>query len=145
MSDITRYSESPLYNTDLLNKVQEGMDVVDASGDRIGTVSYISMGDPDAASNQGNEVRDPGILTHIPAGGFGTEYPTHAGIAVFGGESEPDVEEPLRSQLLHSGFIKVAGSGLFADKRYVRLDDIVDVTDDTVHLASHKEDLPKED
>ncbi len=132
MTDITRFSESPIYNTHLMKKVREGMAVVDVAGNHLGTVSYVSMGDPEAASNQGNDLRQPDFLNQV-------------GMAVFGDEREPDVHPSTRAQLLRTGFIKVEGSGLFADDRYVKPDDIVDVTDEAVHLSVRKESLPKED
>ncbi len=50
-------------------------------------------------------------------------------------EREPDVPEPLRSQLLRTGFIKVDGSGLADADRYIGADRISEVSGATVRLT----------
>ena len=114
--------------------IQEGMTVVDLAGEKVGKVEYVQFGDPEAATTEGNDLERP-------AGGFVGE----AAMAVFGDEREPDVTEPLRSQLLRYGFIKVDGPGLFAKDRYVRADLVGNVSDDIVTLKVSKDELPRED
>jgi hypothetical protein len=49
-----------------IERVQGGMTVVDATGEEIGTVAYVSMGDPGAATTRGDELHHPGdILTRL--------------------------------------------------------------------------------
>lgn len=113
-------NEGTVFHTQPVERVQEGMTVVDAAGEKLGTVAYVKMGDPQAVTTQGNEPGQPGSIGEVP-------------LAVTG-EREPDVPEPLRSQLLRSGFIKVDRPGLLAADRYVPGDRIGDVSGDTVTL-----------
>jgi hypothetical protein len=115
----------------LIEQVREGMLVVDRAGERLGDVAYVQMGDPQAATTQGNEERDTGFLADLAR-------------AVGGDESEPDVPEPLRSQLIRYGYIKVDGPGLADVDRYVRSDKIAAVRDRTVFVTLQKDDVPRE-
>ena len=113
-----------------IEDVRPGMAVVDAAGERLGTVELVRMGDPSAATAR----------TY--------EQPTAAGIVgqvldAFAIE-EPDVPEPLRSRLLQAGYVKVDGPGLTGSDRYVRADQIAAVNDDTVRLTVAKSQLPVE-
>jgi hypothetical protein len=117
-----------------MERITEGMTVVDLAGETVGKVEYVQFGDPQAVTTEGNDLERPG-------GGVIGE----AAMAVFGDEREPDVDEPLRTQLLRYGFIKVDGPGLFSKDRYVRADLIGNVSDDVVTLKVGKADLPRED
>lgn len=113
----------PVFNTPLIEQVYQGMKVVDATGEEVGEVEYVQMGDPGTVTTAGNEYQEPGFIRGVARSIFG---------------DEPDVPEPLRSQLLRSGFIKVDGPGLLDHDRYVRGDQIRSVADDTVTLAINK-------
>jgi len=115
-----------------IEMVREGMTVMDSTGDKVGKVEGLKMGDPEAATEQGNELQDTGIL-----GGLAN--------AVFGDEREPDVPGPARARLLRSGYIKIDSPGfLFETDRYVPADMISSVDGDTVHLRVPKDQLVKE-
>ncbi len=116
-----------------MERVQEGMTVVDLGNEKVGKVEYVQFGDPQAATTEGNDLVRP-------AGGILGE----AALGVLGDEREPDVDEPLRSQLLRYGFIKVDGPGLTGTDRYVRSDLVGNVSEDTVTLKVSKDELPKE-
>jgi hypothetical protein len=116
---------------DLMSRVREGMRVVDAAGEDVGKVEYVEMGDPEAATTEGQEMHSTGMLEV-------------AAEAIVPGEGEPDVPEPLRTRLLRTGFIKIDGPGLFERDRYVSSERIREVTQDQVHLSVRKGDLPKE-
>jgi hypothetical protein len=113
-------------------RLHEGMHVVDATGEDIGTVDYFEMGNPEAVTTAGNELRTPGGLIGSAAN------------AIAPGESEPDVPEPLRSRLRRGGFIKIDGPGLLASDRYVSTENVSEVTQDRVRLNVRKDQLPKE-
>ena len=117
--------------TRLIERITEGMTVVDVAGEKVGKVEYVQLGDPEAITTAGNEPRggDPGLLGAL-------------GRAIGGGEGEPDVPEPARSQLLRTGFIKVDGAGLTDTDRYVRPDLIANVAEDTATVTVRKEQLP---
>jgi len=115
-----------------IEQVREGMHVVDSTGDKIGKVEDIRMGDPEAVTDEGNELGDTGFLGDLAQ-------------AIGGDEREPDVPGPARAKLLRTGYIKV-DSGFFAGAdRYVAADMIASVSDDTVRLRMPKDRLIKED
>lgn len=135
-----------------IERVREGMTVLDAEENEIGTVAEVQMGDPDAAGPAGAtsgevSVGDVDVGAAVPpvaAGGItaaGTGGAPAGAVAPLlsaagsGDAGEPDVPAPLRRKLLRSGYIKVDGPGLFAHDRYVPGDQIAAVSEDTVRLA----------
>ena len=118
-------------NSASIARVQEGMRVVDATGEEVGKVAYVKMGDPEAATTQGNEPVAPGLTERF------------ADVVAPGGRV-PDVPDPLRTNLLRTGFIKIKGHGLFAKDRYVSIERVRDVLDDEVRLDVAKDSLDKE-
>jgi hypothetical protein len=111
-------------------QVHEGMDVVDASGDKIGTVEMVKMGDPQAPT--------------IGAGADTYESMTDRSATVFGWDKEPDLPPQLAAHLLRVGFIKIDSTGLFAKDRYVAADRIASVSTDAIRLTVNKDGLAKE-
>lgn len=130
----------PMSNSDSLSgaagkgpieQIREGMHVVDSAGEDVGTVSVVQMGDPEAATVEGEESGGEGFL---------------GGVAnAFGFEDEPDLPPTLQARLMRFGFIKVDGKGLFAADRYVRADRIDGVSGDTVRLSVSKDRISEED
>jgi hypothetical protein len=108
---------SSVFKTQLIERVQEGMRVVDADGNDIGSVEHLKMGDPEALTTAGNEPT-------VSAG-----Y-----VPLTSDADEPEVPEPLRSDLLRVGYIKVDGKDLFDTDRYLRADVIERVEGDKVYL-----------
>jgi hypothetical protein len=116
----------------LMELVHEGMKVVDSLGEEVGKVEGLMMGDPGAATEQGNEFRDTGFIGDLAE-------------VFVGDEREPDVPDAVRAKLLRTGYIKVDGSGfIFETDRYVQPDRIVSVRDETVYLNVPKSALIKE-
>ena len=113
-----------------LSQVREGMHVVDAAGQDVGRVEMVQMGDPEAATTAGNEEMRPQPFADIAQ--------------ALGGETEPDVPEPLRSRLVRDGYLKVDGPHLVDSDRYVPASYVRGVTDDRVRLSARKEELAKE-
>jgi hypothetical protein len=118
-------------NSATIARVHEDMRVVDATGEEIGKVAYVKMGDPEAVTTQGNEPRVTGLTERFAD-------------VVAPGDGEPDVPDPLRTNLLRTGFIKIKGHGLFAKDRYVAIQRVRDVVDDEVRLDVAKDSLEKE-
>jgi len=118
------------FRTRAIEMVRNGMDVFDSAGDKVGTVEYVQMGDPGAATTRGNE---PGL------GGF------VGGIADTIVGSEPDVPQPLKDRLVRSGYVKIDGPGLSDTDRYVSADRIATVAGDRVTLSVTRDKLPIED
>lgn len=110
----------------MLNQIRHGMRVVDATGEEIGNVEAVKMGDPAAATVGADMPADPGL------------------IAAFFGDTEPDIPEPLRSRLLRFGYVKVDGKGWLDTDRYITADLISGVARDTVTLTVHKDRLLQE-
>lgn len=142
-----------------ITQAREGMRVIDASGDDLGKVDQVHMGDPAAASAPGEEVDvesgavDDSIGVFGPAGataGTGAAgAPGGAGApgalsgigdTLFGGGGV-DLPETLRNDLTRVGFIKIDGKGWFDTDHYARADQIADVSGDTVRLSVAKEAL----
>jgi len=115
-----------------IERVQEGMRVVDASGEDIGKVEYVQMGDPDAVTTQGNERTVTGLAGTVLEG----DLPD---------ASEPDVPNPLRSSLRRTGFLKIDGKGLRDKDRYVSSERVRDVSGDVVRLDLRKAQLIPEE
>jgi len=118
--------------TSMLERVQEGMRVVDASGEDVGKVQYVQMGDPEAATTAGNDRPRTDLLGAV-------------GEAILPDEAEPDVPEPVRSNLRRTGYLKIDGHGLIDTDRYVPSDRVGDVSGDVVRLTVRKDQLAKED
>jgi len=70
-------------NSATITRVQEGMCVVDATGEEVGKVEYVKMGDPEAVTTQGNEPTATGMTERFAE-------------VVAPGGSEPDVPDPVR-------------------------------------------------
>jgi hypothetical protein len=99
-----------------ISQVMIGDRVVDSTGKEVGTVKFVKMGDPNAATNQGQEDDGPGIWT-------------------FGGGSYDmgNLPEQARHQLLRVGFIHIDVS--WADDRFAGSGQIARVEDNTVYLS----------
>ena len=137
MNNDTMKNNAPLFqnagahSTEALTYVRNGMRVVDAVGEEVGTVEFVKMGDPTAATTRGST--GPGNTSIV---GMALD-------AVFG--DDPDLSEAKRSQLLRYGYIKVDGSGLGDTDGYVRGDKVGDISGETVRLTISKRQLLIED
>ena len=118
---------SSVNSTRLMERVQEGMRVIDANGEDIGYVAHFKMGDPEALTTAGNEPT-------VSAG-----Y-----IPLSSDADEPEVPEPIRSDLLRVGYIKVDGKGLLDYDRYLRADVVERIDGEKVYLRLPKERLAGE-
>jgi hypothetical protein len=123
-SDLTAHQEA------LFAQIREGMRVVDADGKNVGKVELVSMGDPEAVTTAGQEMAPTGGVLGDVARAL-TDF-----------EGEPDVPEPLRSQLVRTGYVKVDGPGWIDTDRYLTAEMIASVTADEVRLAAPRDALP---
>ena len=121
-----------LSDNDQMSRVQEGMRVVDARGDEVGKVEFVRMGDPEAITTEGNDGRPTELMGRIAS-------------AVFPDEREPDVPEPLRTNLLRTGYVKIDGPDLKDTDRYASSEQVRDVSGDTVRLSVARRQLPVEE
>lgn len=87
-------------------------------GEPVGTVSAMKMGDPEAASAEGQQYRR-GLVEEV--------------VDAFAG-AEPDVPTERAEQLLRKGYVKIDARGFLARNLYAGSDEIHRV-DETVRLS----------
>ncbi|MEV0629303.1 hypothetical protein [Nonomuraea wenchangensis] len=113
-----------------ISQVHTGMKVVDRDGKEVGTVELVKMGDPQAATTDGQQPgRSPGFVPVLSD--------------VFG-HAEPDLPPALAARLLRTGFVKVDGRGLFARDLYVAPEQVARIEDNVLHLSTDGDSLAKE-
>jgi len=105
-----------------VSQVMIGDSVVDSTGKEVGTVKFVKMGDPNAATDEGQDTSDPGILG-------------------FGGDSYDlgNLPEQARHELLRVGFIHIDVS--WADDRFAGAGQLARVENNTVYLSVPEADL----
>jgi hypothetical protein len=113
-----------------IDKVREGMQVVDRSGKKVGRVEFVKLGDPEAITTQGQIYTDlddlPGLIARAVVG------------------AEPEVPEELAARLIRMGFVKVDDRGILDRDYYVAADQIDEVEDRLVRLSVDKHELLRE-
>lgn len=128
MSEQVTSGDRPIFETQVIELVEMNMTVVDVAGERLGHVSYIHMGDPEADTTEGEDYQTPGILRWVWRGIVG---------------SEPKTPEPFRSRLLRHGFIKINTPGRTAHDLYASADFVQAVAGETVTLSVATDQLPE--
>jgi hypothetical protein len=101
-----------------LQQIRIGMQVVDYTGNDLGKVELVELPNADTAAVDANRQTTTGL-----------------GGALKETALEPVVPEPRRSELIRYGFIKIDNPDLGDINRYVRSDQIREVSGDTVKLA----------
>ena len=127
MSDVSDATSASMDSgVGVIADVQEGMDVLDRHGERVGTVAAVTMGDSSAVTSDGQEQ---------PSGGgvFGDLATAFAG--------SERIPEGLRERLRRVGYIEIDSQGLFTGARYAASEDIDRVADGVVHLSIPSEQL----
>ncbi|QOR70103.1 PRC-barrel domain-containing protein [Ruania alkalisoli] len=107
-------------STEPIAEVREGMTVFDSSGEKVGTVRDVQMGDPQAVTAQGQG-----------GGGENGNVVTYLAEAFRPGS----LDDTVRERLARLGFVRIDSSGLFHRDRYTTSDEIAAVEDDAVHLS----------
>ncbi|GIG36308.1 hypothetical protein [Cellulomonas pakistanensis] len=105
---------------------QEGMRVVDASGDEVGTVREVSFGDPGAVTSEGQRT-----------GGTGGFLADAARSLVGPDDLSPSDQE----RLARLGYVRIDAKGLFKSDRFAAGDQVAAVEGDVVQLSVAKEQL----
>jgi len=139
-------NDQPIFALAPLERVREGMTVLDADGRPLGTVTRLQMGDPQAATTAGNEPTASGVPGVVVAPASGATGESGA-FGSFGGsdtEGLGDVPAVLRRNLRRAGFIQVDGPGLEGANRFVPGDRVAEVSGDSVrlHPVSTKAGVP---
>lgn len=101
-----------------LENVREGMDVLDADGERVGTVKFVKMGNPGATTAEGQLAGESPGLMDVIADSF---------------TDRDDLTAEMQERLLRLGYIDVDGAGLGGDFS-VAADGVAGVSDDAVRL-----------
>lgn len=112
-----------------LTQIQEGMQVIDVNGDKVGKVDSVRFGDED--------YQQPGAETN--EGYFDANQDTYIDIVaqVF----DPiDVPEEIQARMYRHGFLGV-DTGLLKKDRYVLMDKVSHIRDNEIHLSITKDDL----
>jgi hypothetical protein len=115
-SDVQRHDDYRGSSIGPISQVVEGMRVFDASGQEVGTVEYVKLGDPEAITKTGEETDN----------------------------GEPRVAGELRERLLRLGFIKVDRKGFLKSDGYVAADEIDRVQDGAVRVSVTDKEMLKE-
>jgi len=104
-----------------MGQIKPGMNVEDASGERIGEVTDIRLGDPESI-----DVRSQG--PGMPSDRYAT---------LMGVDAEPQVPQGLADRMLRLGYIKIDNKRHFRrdNHYYATAEDIESVESDTVHLS----------
>jgi hypothetical protein len=118
-----------------LTRVYEGMTVHSRTGERIGTVEYVHLGEWAEADDYGQEPTARPVFD-----GYGGSFIEDFARTMILTERIPVM---VRDRLLHHGFIKVNSAGLFAADRYVMPDQIASVSTDGVLLRVGRDELMK--
>ncbi|MDQ4078935.1 MAG: hypothetical protein M3220_22170 [Chloroflexota bacterium] len=121
---------------DVLVQIEEGMDVYDSEGDKVGTVKQVFLG------TVGDEAEEAGYtLPHVSAPStelFQTEPVVDQMIdGLVGADAVP---EEVRERLLSHGFIEV-DRGLLKEDAFILAERVVSVLDDGVRLGVRGEEL----
>lgn len=101
-----------------IDQVREGMSVVDMTGERIGTVSAVSIGDPQAVTDEGQ---------HFDESSFDMLNELRS---ILGGDAIPDEQA---HHLLRAGFVRV--HRLLHHDLFVTPVELDRVDGDTLHLS----------
>ena len=111
--------EGPLFPSQPLEQVREGMTVVDRSGTQLGKVIRVRMGDFEAVTIAGNEPEGAGVL--IPAPPVMEETATMIGTGPVWRDADAldDLPEPVRQHLLRAGFVEIQGRDLHGAQRFI--------------------------
>lgn len=115
----------------VLEKISEGMKVLDSKNHEIGKVEWVKLVEEDAtgqplAADVDEEVRDRTLIDNLAE--------------AFRGDDLPEV---VQKRLLHDGFVRMDAKGLLAADRYVLPGQIARVTSDSVVLNVTKDELVK--
>ncbi|MGI9146514.1 MAG: hypothetical protein ACR2IK_08235 [Chloroflexota bacterium] len=128
-------NDKPIFASQPLEQVRQGMTVIDADGKQLGSVNRIEMGDPQAVTTAGNEPVNLGGVVLAPAAGVdGGPGALGSPWGSIDAEGLGDVPDVLRQDLRRAGFIQVEGAILKGANRFIPSDRIAEVSGDTVRL-----------
>ena len=123
-----------IFPKDPLERIHEGMEVVDATGTRLGTVARVQVAIPEQPTHPPDSDLLDDMAQIVPSPPDMTEESNVEAVAVspFGHDpfELPDLPEPLRDHLRDTGFIEVDGARLSPTQHYIPGDHIQEITND---------------
>lgn len=129
-------NKSAMAEPDLLAKVTEGAEVYDATGDHIGKVDSIYLGEvEDGQAAEGG----PATTEAAPPMTVTRDMDTYAGLFL----EKSEIPKEVRERLVYQGFIRIAPHGLFRTHRYAARDQVVAAAGDRVTLSVAESKLIK--
>ncbi len=117
-----------MFPTDPLERVREGMDVVDATGQRLGKVVRVQGA---AVPPRSTDLEEEMTET-VPSPADMTDLNSDDAALWDDGANLPDLPGPVRQHLREAGFIEVEGVDLTDAQRFVPADHIREVGDQRV-------------
>ena len=132
-----------MFPTDPLERVREGMDVIDDKGVRLGKVVRVQV----AVAGTTRHPPDSDLLEEVaeivpsPPDTSDISNLEAAGASPWGHDpmNLPNLEEPIRQHLRESGFIEVDGIDLTDAQKYIAADHINEVSSDRVVVRASRE------
>lgn len=122
--------------TNILNRIHKGMNVIDSTGDDIGEVAFVYLG----AATPYERERGVGAVTANPAYEPGDNSFVQMLADAF---DATDIPDELVERLRQSGFLRIDRHGLFAVDRFATADQVASVADNEVHLSVTDSELIK--
>ena len=117
----------------LMAKIKEGMAVIDRDGHTVGHVKHLYMGDTDPDTPEIEAVRATPTQSDY-ADGFMVQFAQ----AIAPG---PDIPDELVNRMRRAGYIRIDTGPLGLERCYALSDEVVQVTDEEVHLNVSDEAL----
>ncbi len=121
----------------IFTNIREGMSVYDVNGDRVGRIKQLYFGASiEPASEEGEGSAIPSAI-EVPGQDSLVENITK------GFTDEDQFPDALRQRLLHDGFLRIDGTGIFAPDRFVTPEQVANIDGVRVNLNVTKDELIK--
>ena len=118
-------------NDNPMTRIQEGMEVFDTHGDKVGSVRTVKFGDEDPDTPKVEAVQG------FPADQRHDNLIMHIAEALAG---MPDIPEEVQARLLRYGYIQI-DRGLMQSDAVASGEQIASITDDTIYLNAAEDML----
>ena len=122
--------------TELLAKIDRGMQVYGSEGEKVGKVDKIHFGRPLPEKEPTTTERLDQDLA--PSEEIAATF-TQMAKSLF--DPQDEIEEVFQKRLYQHGFIRIDAKGLLAGDRYVLADDIQAVKNGQVHLSLRRDEI----
>jgi hypothetical protein len=128
--------DTPIFDTShegsILERVQEGMHVVDADGEEVGKVEHVFLGDVGPSGQERGQGPATASEPDVMRDSFFDQLAQ--------GLRDDNLPETVRNRLLRGGFLRLGG-GLLGRDRYIMPEQIADVSGERVTLKTTRDEL----